>query len=66
VIGEHDELLTSEEIFRRKAEQRKASAKAPIEEKLQDLMRLQRIAYVMAKAAKRKPPIPWHMNESDS
>jgi hypothetical protein len=65
VTDEH-EPLTSEEIFRRKAEQRKVFAKAPIEEKLQDLMRLQRIAYVMAKAAKRKPPIPWHMNESDS
>lgn len=55
--------MTGEEIFQQKAEQRKVFAKAPIEEKLQDLLRLQRIAYVMARSAGRKPPIPWHTPE---
>ncbi len=55
--------LTNEEIYRLKAEQRKVFAKAPIEAKLQDLIRMQRMNYVMKKAVGRKAPQPWHTSD---
>ena len=57
--------LTNEEIYRLKDEQRKAFAKAPIEEKLQDLLRMQRIAYAMAKSSGRTAPRPWNMSQEE-
>ncbi len=54
-----------EDILRRKAEQRKARAKAPIEEKLQELVRMQRMHYEMKKAVGRKAPRPGNMSEEE-
>jgi len=54
-----DKPLTNEEIYRRKAAQRKEFAKAPIESKLQDLVRLQQRAYALAKSSGREASRPW-------
>jgi hypothetical protein len=54
-----DKPLTNEEIYRRKAAQRKKFAKATIESKLQNLVRLQQIAYAMAKSSGREASRPW-------
>jgi hypothetical protein len=64
-MGAFDKPITREEIFQAKAEQRKVKAKASFESKLQDLLRLQRINFVMKKAAGRKAPRPWNMSEAE-
>jgi hypothetical protein len=59
-----DRPTTIEELFRMKADERKVWAQAPFEEKLQELLRLQRINYAMKRAAGGRPIRPWSMSES--
>lgn len=55
--------ITREEIFQAKAEQRKTWARASVKSKLQDLMRMQQMNFVVKKAMGRKAPRPWNMSE---
>ncbi len=52
-----------ERIFQAKAEQRKIWAKAPFDEKLMELMRLQRLNLEVKKSMGRIAPRPWNMSE---
>lgn len=60
-MTETDELR--KRIFEAKAEQRKVWAKAPFEEKLMELLRLQRINLEVKKSMGRMAPRPWNMPE---
>lgn len=69
-MGNEDEeqancSVSREQIFAAKAEMRKVYAKASFESKLQDLWRLQLIAYEMSKSAGREAFLPWHTIEVD-
>lgn len=57
--------VTREQIFADKAEKRKEYAKASFESKLEDLWRLQVIAYELSKSAGRETFLPWHTTEVD-
>jgi hypothetical protein len=56
---------SADELFEKRAKDRQNSAKLPFDEKLQILVRIQRMNYAMKKAAGRDAPRPWCMSEDE-
>lgn len=54
-----------EETFKQKAAQRKSFAKESFENKLQSLVKLQRMNFVMKRAAGLQAPRPWNMSDEE-
>jgi hypothetical protein len=57
--------VTNHDIYKAKAERRKALAKMPFEQKIRALMRIQRLNLSMKKASGRHAPRPWDMSEEE-
>ena len=64
-MNEFQKEISEREIFSQKASRRKRIASLPIEEKIEILVKLQQMAFEVAKAQGRESKRPWNIKPSD-
>ncbi|MDX1990172.1 MAG: hypothetical protein SFV17_26000 [Candidatus Obscuribacter sp.] len=64
-MTDYRDVRSNEEIYKAKAEDRKARAAEPFERKLLALVRMQMMDYAIAQAAGRTARQPWHFDDKE-
>lgn len=64
-MTDYQNVQSSEDIYKAKAESRRKRAAEPFERKLLALVRMQMMDYSLARAAGREARAPWHSEDKD-